>query len=142
MHRGFVMDTSATFKREIASLAGVFGLVELFFRDGEINPDMRFPIDLALEEVFTNMVKYNAAGRSEIIVGLSLEDGELRMTLIDSDSGPFDLTTQSPKVDIDKPLLERTKGKLGVHLVKEMMDRVEYEHHDRTATITLYKRVG
>ena len=87
-------------------------------------------------------MKYNPAGKGGIGVCLTLEDSELRMALTDSDSAPFDLNTEAPAVDLTEPLHQRARGKLGVHLVKTIMDRVEYAHHNRTSTITLYKRVG
>lgn len=133
---------SATFRREIGALSDVFELIERFFQDGRINPEMRFPVDLAVEEIFTNIVRHNPAGRSPIGILLSLTGDELKMALTDFDSFPFDLNSDAPEVDTNKPLEERTPGGLGVFLVKKIMDRVEYEHQSPTSTITLYKRVG
>ncbi|MEO8216183.1 MAG: ATP-binding protein [Acidobacteriota bacterium] len=136
------MEISATFDRQITALEDVFQLVETMFTAGEINADMRFPVDLAIEEIFTNFVKYNPDGEGGIIICLTLDRDELKMALTDSDSAPFDLIGDAPAVDIDQPLQQRTRGKLGVHLVKTIMDRVEYVHRNRISTITLYKRVG
>ena len=137
------MEMSATFRREIGALSDVFQLVERFFEDGCINPEMRFPIDLAIEEIFTNLVRHNPS-QSPIGILLSLTNDELKMALTDFDSTPFDLTSEAPDVDINQPLEERKPGGLGVFLVKKIMDRVEYEHQSqsRMSTITLYKRVG
>lgn len=135
------MEMSASFKREIGELADVFGLVESFFGGGGIDADKRFPIDLAVEEIFTNFVKYNPQGKGEISIRLSLEGDEIKLAMIDPDAEPFDITQESPEVNVDQPLEERTRGKLGIHLVKKMMDRVEYDHASGASTITLYKRV-
>ena len=104
---------------------------------------MRFPIDLAIEEIFTNLVRHNPS-QSPIGILLSLTNDEVKMALTDFDSTPFDLTSEAPDVDINQPLEERKPGGLGVFLVKKIMDRVEYEHQSqsRMSTITLYKRVG
>lgn len=136
------MEMSATFRREIGALSDVFELVERFFHDGRINPEMRFPIDLAIEEIFTNLVRHNPS-ESPIGLRLSLKNDELKMALTDFDSKPFDITTEAPEVDVNKPLEERKPGGLGVFLVKKIMDKVEYEHqsHSGMSTITLYKRV-
>lgn len=135
------MEMSARFRRDIGVLPDVFDLVGRFFSTEQIDPALRFPIDFVLEELFTNFVKYNPAGKSDIGILLALQGDELRVSLTDSDSAPFDLHKDAPVVDTNKPLEERKPGGLGVHLVKKMMDRVEYAHENRTSTITLYKNV-
>jgi serine/threonine-protein kinase RsbW len=135
------MEMSATFRREIGALEDVFALVEAFFSKGQIDPEVRFPVDLAVEEIFTNFVKYNPQGQGDIAIRLSLQDNELAMALTDFDTARFDITTEAPEVDVDKPIDQRRPGGLGVHLVRKIMDRIDYQHSDRTGTITLYKRV-
>ncbi len=133
------MEIAGTFRRDVGVLPEVFDLVGQFFSDGSIDPKFRFPVDFVLEEIFTNFVKYNPDGRSDIGIRLALENDSLRIALTDFDTAPFDIHKDAPAVDVDKPLEERTPGRLGVHLVKKMMDRVEYAHEDRVSTITLYK---
>jgi anti-sigma regulatory factor (Ser/Thr protein kinase) len=135
------MEMSATFRRDIGVLPDVFDLVGRFFSTGGIDPAFRFPIDFVLEEIFTNFVKYNPAGKSDIAIRLTRLDDELKVALIDFDSDPFDLHKDAPEVDTSMSLQERTPGRLGVHLVKKLMDRVEYAHEDRVSTITLYKQL-
>ena len=133
------MELSARFRRDIGVLPDVFDFVGRFFSTESIDPGLRFPVDFVLEEIFTNFVKYNPGGKSDIGVSLEKVDGELKMALTDFDSDRFDPRVDAPEVDPDKPLEERTPGRLGVHLVKKMMDRVEYSHENRVSTITLYK---
>ena len=87
------------------------------------------------------MVKYNGEGRSDVEIALEVRDGELVITLTDFDTDPFDINIDAPEVDIAKPLSERTPGGLGLHLMKKMMDRVEYSHENRIGTIILYKHL-
>ena len=128
--------------RDMGALSDVMRLVEQFFADSRIDQEARFPVELAVEEVFTNMVRHNAGGRSRIEVALGVRDGEIVVTLTDFDAPRFDPTADAPPVDTSAPLAERTAGGLGIHLVRKMMDRIEYSHHNRTGTITLRKRVG
>ena len=44
------MEKSATFRREITALGDVFDFIESMFAAGGIDPEMRFPVDLAVEE--------------------------------------------------------------------------------------------
>lgn len=131
---------AASFRRELSALPEIFDLVETFFSNHDLEPHVRYPVALALEEIFTNLVKYNASPRP-IDIALDLSDGEVTVTVIDNEKEPFDITAL-PEVDVATPIEQRSPGGLGVHLVRKMMDRIEFQHRDGESTITLSKRVG
>jgi anti-sigma regulatory factor (Ser/Thr protein kinase) len=131
-----------SFRREIGSLDDLVRFVEEFFSAEGLDPADRFAVDFALEEIFTNFVKYNPEGKGDIDVSLSLRAGELVLAVADPDSASFDPGRDAPAVDTGKPLEERVPGGLGVHLVQKVMDRVEYRHEESASTVTLYKRLG
>ena len=95
-------------------------------------------VDLAVEELFTNMVKYGTGSRAAVRVDLTAIDGGVEVTLTDRDVEPFDIT-QLPDVDVDAPIEKRQPGGLGLHLIKRMADSVEYEYtkETRQSRITL-----
>jgi anti-sigma regulatory factor (Ser/Thr protein kinase) len=128
--------------RDLKALPEVMQLVDRFLGDIGAGQNARFPVQLAVEEVFTNMVRHNASGKAGLELGLSLHDGEIVITLTDFDTPRFNLIADAPPVDTSAPLENRTPGGLGIHLVKKMMDRIEYSHRNRTGTITLRKRMG
>ena len=130
----------ASFKREFDSLDEVFGFVRLFFRAEGIDPEYLPPIDLAVEEIFTNMVKYNRGARHEIDISLEKQDDKLTIALIDHEVEPFDIT-KLPDVRTDQPVEERRIGGLGIHLVRKLMDEVDYDYVNGRSTITLVKRI-
>ena len=133
---------TAEVARELESLPQVMQLVETFFLTADVDSKMRFPVELALEEIFTNVVRHNSDGKGLIGITLGLENDEMIITVTDSDTPRFDPVADSPAVDVDAPLAERSAGGLGIHLVKKIMDRIEYSHRDRTGTITLHKRLN
>jgi anti-sigma regulatory factor (Ser/Thr protein kinase) len=132
---------AANVTRQMHALPDVMRLSEVFFAKSEGDPKIRFAVELALEEMFTNMVKYNGEGEGDIRVELDRTSSEIVVRLTDFDAPRFDPFTEAREVDIDRSLEDRSEGGLGIHLVKKMMDRFEYSHHDRTAMVTLYKRV-
>lgn len=134
------MTMSARFRRDVDALEDVFALVDAFFSRERLAPALRFSIDLALEEIFTNFVKYNAGAPSDIGVSLRRDDDHLVVSVTDFQAAPFD-PTALPAPDVGAPLEKRSPGGLGIHLVKNVMDRVEYEHGGTRSTVTLYKRL-
>jgi anti-sigma regulatory factor (Ser/Thr protein kinase) len=135
------IERTGDFARGIESLDRVFALADEFFSSAHVDPSHRYAVNFALEELFTNFVKYNATGRSDISVRLAASDDDLTITMTDHDCDAFDVTCDAPAVDIDRPLAERAPGGLGLHLVRNMVDRIDYAHADRTGTITLHKNL-
>lgn len=133
---------SAEVARDLESLTQVMQLVETFFLTANVDLKLRFPVELALEEIFTNVVRHNSSGKGLIGITLGLHDDEMIITVTDFDAPRFDPVADSPVVDVEAPLDGRTAGGLGIHLVKKIMDRIEYSHRNRTGTITLHKRVN
>lgn len=88
------------------------------------------------------MVKYNATGESDIRIEMAVREHDLVVSITDFDTPRFDPAGEAPPVDVNRPLEERREGGLGIHLVKQMMDRIEYSHQNRTGTITLRKRLN
>ena len=86
-------------------------------------------VDLAVEELFTNMVKYGVGSDAGVEVGIAAIEGGVEVTLVDRDVEPFDVT-RSPEVDIHAPIEERKPGGLGLHLIRQMVDLVEYEYNN------------
>ncbi len=64
----------------------------------------------------------------------------MTIRLIDRDVDSFDLT-KAVAESIDKRLEERPIGGLGIHLVRKLMDGIDYEYVDRRSTITLMKKL-
>ena len=133
---------AADVRRDIEALPQLVQLADTFFSREANDSTARYAVELALEEMFTNMVKYNANGAGDIRVELAMRGGEVIVRLTDFDAPRFDPFADAPAADVGASLGERTPGGLGVHLVKKMMDRIEYSHADRTSTVTLYKRVN
>ena len=131
---------SLTVPRKLGALSDITSLLDRFFAESAVAVSQRYPIELAIEEIFTNMVRHNAGGTSDLRVELSAQDGDVVATVTDFDAPRFDPTTDGPPPGIEKQLEQRTPGGLGIHLVKKMIDRIEYSHRDRTATVVLHKR--
>ena len=100
------------FTRSIDSLDGIFKFVQEFLTEEGLDESNSFSIDMILEELFTNMVKYSPESDREIAISIDREKNRLVLSLTDFDVDPFDIT-QAPEVDTEMPLSERTPGGLG-----------------------------
>ena len=128
------------FPRSLAAVSDLLDWAERFFEAARIPADHRFGIQLGLEELFTNLVKYGA-GEHPIEIELVRRDSLLLASLTDQDVEPFD-PTAAPDADTTLPLDARKPGGLGLHLVRRVVDRVDYTYQNRCSRTTLIKRLG
>ncbi len=128
------------FKREIASLDAIFAFIRDFFDREHIDSRHLYTMNLAAEELFTNMVKYNPGNAGDILIDVEADEDRLRLTLTEHDADFFDVTRPRPAPD-DVPLQDRRKGGLGLFLVQQMVDGIAYEHEGRRSTVTVTKKL-
>ena len=101
-----------------------------------------YAINLALDEVVTNVVRhgYEAVPEGEHFTAtVSALNGELTTEV--QDAGRQFNPLDAPVPDLNAPLDERTLGGLGVHLVRSLMDRVEYRRENGKNVLTMRKRI-
>jgi serine/threonine-protein kinase RsbW len=130
-----------TFTRSFDSLSDIYDFTEEILSSGDVEDAVRFPVHLAMEELFTNMVKYCPGNDNEILLEVAAVDGNVRVAITDHDVDPFDVTTPR-NVDTETPLDGRVPGGLGLHLVQQMVDSLEYDYHDRQSTVIFTKESG
>lgn len=129
-----------TFDRSLDSLGEVFSFLRGVAETFSLDERTAFSVNMAVEELFTNMIKYGARADDAIVVGLEKTNSQLVIRLVDTDSEPFDLTDLQA-IDTSAPLEERRPGGLGIHLVKCVMDEVSYEYKNRVTRIRLVKNL-
>jgi anti-sigma regulatory factor (Ser/Thr protein kinase) len=128
------------FKRDLQSLDHIFAFIQNFIMENKLDEAISYTINLAIEELFTNMVKYNADNPNNILIDIVKEDDKIVITLTEFDTEPFSIE-QVRTYNSTQPLHERPVGGLGIHLIKKMVDHIDYEYKDRNSTITLIKRL-
>lgn len=128
------------FKRTFESLDEIFDFIDSFVKANGVDRDAAYTINLAVEELFTNMVKYSPGNSNDVSIMIQRNNNELAVTFIDPEVEPFDIT-KTGEVDTTKTLAERKAGGLGIHLIKKMVDQIDYEYTNRQSRITLIKRL-
>ena len=133
---------SFTLDNDQSEIEKLSRLVEAF---GEVHGLPRqaiFSVNLALDEVVTNIIRYayNDNGLPHpIVVRLAFEEGVLAAQ-VEDDGRAFN-PLEAPAPDIDATIEERPIGGLGIHLVRSMMDSVEYRRDDGRNVFIMKKRL-
>ena len=122
------------------------GRLRAFFfsvcREHGIDDETAKTLNLALEEWVANVINYAypKGMRGHVEVTADVSDDVL--TLVIKDHGAVFDPTQHEEVDIDAELDERAIGGLGIHLIRTIMDTVEYQRtSDGYNRLVLTKRI-
>ena len=105
--------------------------------------DLRFKIELSIEEAVENVVQYAyEGGIGWLEAGTSLDNKSLILTIELRDAGvPFNpLEKEEPDTGLTAE--EREIGGLGIFLVRKTMDGMEYRREDGRNILTIRKKIG
>jgi len=128
-------------RNDLAELQRLNQLVAEFAEHHGLPSELVFRVTLVLEEIITNVISYGYEDEMEheISVRLSWEDPDMKIE-VEDDGRPFN-PLEAPPPDMVKPLAERPVGGLGIHLVREMMDKLEYRRENDKNLLVLKTRV-
>jgi serine/threonine-protein kinase RsbW len=126
---------------ETAELPALTRFLQEFWGAAGLPPAQALPFELALEELFMNVVMHGSAAGSMRKVDLSLALGEQSVTMILADDGPEFDPLKVPAPDVTLSLEERRVGGNGVFLVRQMMDAVAYRRSGSRNELTLTKQI-
>jgi len=128
-------------RSDAANLPTLTNFLQEFWSAAELPPALAPPFELALEEVFINVVTHGSYNGNVpwVEVSLDLAEGGVTMT-VEDDGPPFDPLTL-PVPDVAAPLGERRVGGLGVYLVRHMMDVVTYARVGTRNQLRMTKRL-
>jgi sigma-B regulation protein RsbU (phosphoserine phosphatase) len=98
-------------------------------------------VQLAIEEAVVNVMKYAypSGTHGDVTIEAQLNGVRMKFTIIDS-GAPFDPTAH-PEADTTLSANQRAIGGLGIHLVRQIMDAVNYERIDKLNVLTLKKNL-
>lgn len=132
---------SLTLPNDVNTVPQLSEFVEGVCEELDFDMEETMSMNLALEEAVVNVMNYaypkDSVGQVQIIA--EANDQRLKFTIIDSGS-PFDPTA---KEDVDTTLSveDRPVGGLGIFLVRQLMDSINYERIDGQNVLTLRKRL-
>ncbi len=128
------------FPRTLHSLQSIFAFVDERMQGLSLPVEITPTLYLGIEEVFTNMMKYQHPGSEEVAIEIDIDQDAILIRLTDWNVGRFDPTAAADP-DLTLPIEQRRPGGLGVFLTKAMMDGLEYRFNDGTSTIIMKKHI-
>lgn len=122
-------------------MATVVAMTERFGAENKIGGAIVNDINVALDEVLTNIMSYaySPGEQAEILVRLAIIGSDI-VAEIEDGGRPFD-PLQAPPPDLSKPLRDRKVGGLGIHFIKSLMDEVSYRRIDGRNRLRLSKKL-
>src|SRR6266581_2233857 len=110
-------DASIQVRNDIAELERLIEFLAAFWTSNQLPKDAMFDLNLALEEIFTNVIfhGYRDGGEHAINVALALRDSVVSLT-VEDEGIPFN-PLDAPAPDQAASIGQRSIGGLGIHLV-------------------------
>ena len=123
---------------ELREIAGVAAQIDEFCAAHDLQ-HVAYAVNLAIDEILTNTISYGYEDdeRHQIEIIVRVEAEALVVAIVD-DSMPFDLAL-APERDLEASLEDTPLGGLGLFLVHQMMDSVEYRREEGCNVVTLVK---
>jgi serine/threonine-protein kinase RsbW len=113
-----------------------------FWSAAQLPPAQALNVELALEELFMNIVMHGARPGLTPRVEVSLAVGAHGLTMTVEDNGPQFDPLKLPSPDLTTSLAERPVGGLGVFLVRRVMDTVSYHRVGACNRLTMTKSLA
>jgi sigma-B regulation protein RsbU (phosphoserine phosphatase) len=134
------MQHSITLTNDIQQVPQLADFVDMVCEEVGMDMAVAIQMNLAMEEAVVNVMSY--AYPADTVGDVTIEAvtiaDQLQFTITDSGI-PFDPTAKA-EVDTTLSAEERPIGGLGIHLVRQLMDSINYERTEGKNVLTLRKK--
>ena len=133
---------SLVLRNDLSELERMAQAVSAWCRGNGVSAEAEYQINLALDEIVSNVIRHGwkDEGEHQLLVQVSRTESELTVE-VEDDAAPFN-PLEAPAPDITKPLEERPVGGLGIHLVRQIMDGLEYRRHDGKNLLVMKRKIA
>jgi len=136
-----LLDEQLTIRNDVHEVTRFSSFIKEITERIGIEKSLARQLRLAVEEAVVNVIDYAypADTEGDILVKIMSDGTALRFQIIDS-GVPFDPTAKE-KADTTLSVEDRSIGGLGILLVRELMDTINYERSEGKNILTLIKRI-
>lgn len=133
------MEKVLVLRNEIEEISKLALFIEELGDELGLSPELVFNLNLVLEEAVSNVILYAYPKEEHEIITLTARMIENQLIFILTDAGKEFDPTQIPDADITLSAEERSIGGLGIFLIRQIMNTVEYQRIDGKNVLTLGK---
>jgi sigma-B regulation protein RsbU (phosphoserine phosphatase) len=139
VHRVAVLDEQLTLQNDVHQIQQLNTFVKQIMERLHVDKSLARELQLAMEEAVVNVMEYAypVETNGDITIKILSDGNQLKFVIIDA--GVYFDPTAKVKTDIDIPVQDRQIGGLGILLVRELMDSINYERTDGKNVLTLIK---
>ena len=136
------MEKKLVIKNDISEISKLAIFIDELSEELDFTPELNFNLNLVLEEAVSNVIlyAYSKEVQKEITLLANISDNNLIFVLTDSGK-EFD-PTKVPNADVTLSAEEREIGGLGIFLIRQIMDTVEYQRIDGKNVLTMRKQLN
>lgn len=122
------------------TLYTVLGEIEQLLDENQCPEALKMVMLIAVEEIFVNIAHYAYGGKpGEAVIGLDVIPNPKSCRVVFRDKGVPYNPLEKADPDITLSAEERQIGGLGIYMVKQSMDKVEYRYEDGCNILTIEK---
>lgn len=129
-----------TLPSQISALGTLEQAIEKFAGEQDWPPQLLFQMQLAVEELASNVIRHGfGEDGHEFDVWLRSSPESVTIEIVDA-AQPYNPLTQAPAPDVEASLDERQIGGLGVLLVRDVADDMQYSREGGKNRLVIVKR--
>ena len=126
---------------DLGQIRRVRDRVQAFGEEKGLPPDILYVVKLSIEELLINTISYGYSDQDahtiEVQIDLKVDQLNVRIT---DDAAAFD-PRDAKEPDTKSALKDRKVGGLGIHLVRGLMDGIDYRREGGRNCLTLTKHL-
>ena len=126
---------------KISELRKIVPFIERFAREYILSEGDVFDLNLAVDEVCTNVIRHAEIKSEKSEIEIDLEYLDNWAVLIIKDKGKEFNPLEFEPYDINTDITDRPIGNLGILLLKSKMDEINYTREGSTNILTMKKKL-
>ena len=135
------MEKKLILQNEMAEISKLAIFIEELGEEFGLSSELVFNLNLVLEEAVSNVILYAYPKEEHQTISLIARKKDNQLIFVLTDSGKEFDPTQAPDADITLSAEDRPIGGLGIFLIRQIMNTVEYQRIEGKNVLTLGKEL-
>jgi serine/threonine-protein kinase RsbW len=129
------------FKAVLENVSAAIDCVTKSAQEAGFDEGVLYQLQLAVDEACANVIQHAYKGLEPGDIEVSCSFDDQRLVIRVRDWGRSFVPEDVPEPDVDAPLEERSLGGLGLFLIRQCMDQVEFSFDEKGNELTMTKRL-